>query len=376
MASCDDPAPTYTPEEAIQYVAEVLPTLVIDNAGMPGRLKKTYDVLPGDSFLVMTAYKFQDALDVNIEWKTDQAEKITFKKITASGGLKVENRTQVNFLTVYEKKDVYSGKITGTITCGEATPVEVYFKVDVKHLTVIETSIKEFKEGFSDAQYNKNLANPTFKSADTVSVYGYVTATFEPTEGHLHAGVWIQNGVDGIQLYAGNLAKFYFDLELDFGDLVRVIGYGSGYSGLLEIKPNLIEKIEEKGDIVVADPVVTEYANAENWSAAGMLNKDGNIAVMKNLTLKTRPTLNTGSHWTLKFEGTKADGETKVEVQLYVNYHIGTEAQEAVKTVLESLVIGQTRVDLKGPIAWYNAPQFNLVFFEGATPAQGIIIHP
>lgn len=379
LAACGEEQVTHTPEEAIEYVSEVLPTLFLDAAGMPGRLKKTYDVVPGDTFLAMTTFTYEDTLEVNIEWTSDRPSDVTIKNVTNSGGIKVENRVQISFKTVYKMEDRYSSKITGRITCEDATPVEVYFNTDVKHLNVRETTIREFKEGYKDAQYNKTLANPVFASSDTVSVYGYVVANFEPTSDHLYSGAWIQNGEDGLQLYAGTLSTFWFDLELKVGDLIRAIGYGAGYNGLLELKPNVIEKITVKGDLVVADPVVKQFATADGWSAAELLNKDGNAVFMKNLVLKTAlPTLVAGSHWTIALQGTKADGTTKVDVQLYVNYHIGKDAQNALKPILEGLVVGTTTFDLKAMISWYNTPQLTLAFFNAGTtfvPSDCITIH-
>lgn len=376
LVACDEPAPTYTPEEAIQHVAENLPTLFLDAAGMPGRLKKTYDVLPGDSFIAMTAYSYQETLDVTIAWTSNQTEKVTIKPVTLVEGMPVQNRVLITFKTGFYREDEFDAKITGTISCGEATPVEVYFNTDVGYLEVTETDIKSFKEGYKDAQYNKDLATPTFNNSDTVSVYGYITATFEPSTDHLYTGVWIQNGEDGIQLYAGNLSKLYFDLELQQGDLIRAIGYGSGYNGLLEIKPQLIEKVDEVGELDVTEPIIVEYANADGWSKDDLKNKDGNLIVMKNLTLKTAVgSFKPGSHWTIKMEGTKSDGTTKVEVQLYVNYHIGNAAQEAVLAKLKTMVVGTTVFDLIGPISWYNAPQFNLAFVGELSPVDTITIH-
>lgn len=356
--------------EAVQKTAN-LPTLFLDYDGATGMLDKTYNIKYGDAFLGLDSYTY-GTKTVEIEW-TANNEKVKISSLTS--GL-YANRAKITFGMGKTEADDYAAVITGTITCGSASQT-VKFNANVGHTNIIDTTIKEFKEGYKDAGYNASLTGDAVKFAttDTVSFYGYVTGTFEPNNSHLYSGVWVQDGDDAIQLYANKLGTVWFVNELAVGDLVHVVGYGSGYNGLLEVKPSIVDKMQPGEVASIGAPTTITLNNADNWSATELLHKDSNLVQFNNLVYKSGTAGTVGAHWTLTFEGTKADGTTKVNVTVYVNYHIGTTAQQAIKDMMSTWTAGVTTIDLAGVISWYNNPQIVPVFLNGKTPAECIVVH-
>lgn len=368
LAACNNT--TDLDEEAVQKTAN-LPTLFLDYDGGLGVLDKTYNIKYGDAFLGLEHYTY-GAKTVDIEW-TANSEKVKISSL--SSGL-YANRSKITFAMGKTEADDYNTVVTGTIKCGAVTQV-VTFNANVGHTNIIDTTIKEFKEGYKDAGYNTSLTGDAVKFAttDTVSFYGYVTGTFEPSNSHLYSGVWIQDGADSIQLYANKLGTVWFVNELAIGDLVHVVGYGSGYNGLLEVKPSIVDKMQPGEVASISAPTTITFNNADGWTATELLHKDSNLVQFNNLVYKSGTAGTVGAHWTLTFEGTKSDGTTKVNVTVYVNYHIGATAQQAIKDMMATWTAGVTTIDLAGVISWYNGPQIVPVFMDGKTPDQGIVVH-
>lgn len=372
LASCTPKEELATPEEAIA-ATQNLPTLVIRPDGSAAALGKTYTIKLGDKFYVLNKY-VHAGREVEIDWSVDVPDKVTFKPVTQIAALPVENRVEVSFKVGIFEADDYLATIKGSISCEEATPVEVNFKADVGHSPATNTTIKNLKLGFKDGSYNQSLSNPIYSGTTLLSFYGYVVGNFEESANNLYSGVWIHDGEDGLQLFAGNLGTAWFANETEIGDLVHVVGYASSYNGLLEVKPSVFETVNSADHPEIAKPVETIFEDADNWNLEFLTHKDGNIATVKNLVYKSGTAAKIGTHWTIKFEGTKSDGTTKVEVNLYVNYHIGADAQTSIEALMSTWVAGTTRVDLKGPISWYNTPQMTLAFLDGMTPVDGITV--
>ena len=82
------------------------------------------------------------------------------------------------------------------------------------------------------------------KSGDVFYTYGYVVGSYANDSRY----VWIRDGNNGMTIYGTSLKNY----KLEAGDLVRINGEYSPYSGLPEIKPNSVEIIDADYDAYAA----------------------------------------------------------------------------------------------------------------------------
>ncbi|MDR0934832.1 MAG: hypothetical protein LBM03_00820 [Erysipelotrichaceae bacterium] len=347
-------------------------TLWLDWNGGPALDGKTYQIAYGNSLFGLNSYVTQSGSgkEVTIEWSSDTPDKVKLNDITRGN---YAGRTKIGFKMGTAEGDEYTAVVTANLKCGNATAA-VSFSAEVGISDIKETTIKDFKEGYKDAGYNTTLGEAVYTSADDVSMYGYITGSFEQNDSHLYSGVWIQAGEDAIQLYAAQLWNQWNSNGLAIGDFVHVVGFGSGYNGLLELKPTVVEvEVADPESLGVSAPSKISMDNGDNWNATWLLHKDSSLVEMNGLVYKSGEIGANGKHWTLKFEATTTS-TTKVEVTIYVNYHIGATAQDAIRAKLGTLVAGTTTIDIKGIISWYNAPQIVPVFLDGLSPADCITV--
>lgn len=206
--------------------------------------------------------------------------------------------------------------------------------VNVKVLPVKMAKIKDAK----------SLASGT-----VVSTYGYIVGWLNPVNGQIHNGVFIQDGTDGLQLYAGNISTVMWpegatEPALKIGDLVHVVGKISPYNGLFEVKPSVLEKVASKPEVEVATPKVYNTLaelvkkDGEDLTSADILQRSGEwVQINEPLTITSTQeeitALKKGAHWNIK-----AQNEDGLEITVYINYHIGDDAvaqdaQEEIRTL-------------------------------------------
>ena len=181
----------------------------------------------------------------------------------------------------------------------------------------------------------KNNAAVSFKG----QVAGWISNSYDD----MYTGVFLTDGANGMMLYAGNISKVFFnenkELIINEGAYLDVFGYVSIYNGLFEVKPSKITVLTDPADYAgIAPAVVTTY-NADQVAAIKTAST-GNLIKVEHLKLKDGfdidKKMKDGAHWTI--ECVDQDGK---QVNLYANYHMGTEAQAAIKTLLKGLTAGQ-----------------------------------
>ncbi len=200
------------------------------------------------------------------------------------------------------------------------------------------------------------------KNGDRVSFKGQVAAWISDKYDDMYTGVFVADGADGVQLYAGKITQYFFEnevskdesgneikdengkavhaLKINPGAYVEVYGSVSIYNGLYEVKPQQITVLENAADYADISPAVVSTITADQ--VAGIkTSTTGNLVKVEHLKLKEGfnidKTMKDGAHWTI--ECVDADGK---QVNLYANYHMGDAAQAKIKTLLKGLTAGQT----------------------------------
>lgn len=202
---------------------------------------------------------------------------------------------------------------------------------------------------------------------DNVITRGKIVAAYDWAKDGLYTGMVIADGKDGALLYAGKISDLCFDESgaaiIGKGDYVEVYGLVSPYNGLYEVKPQTIRKLDPVEDAeaiaAIADPVFEEVTVKAINSSAGVAMTGNSVKVSglklvaskEDVTLeKELEGLKAGSHWTLTAQD--ASGE---KINIYINYHIGNAAQEAIKTLLSGL--GEGTFTFQGMVSAYNKKQ-------------------
>ena len=208
-----------------------------------------------------------------------------------------------------------------------------------------------------------NTVKTTHAEGDTVIIRGYVSGYFEKSAANFYTGVFISDGPDTVMLYSGSLDN-YMDV-LTIGALVQVIATWSSYNGLVELKPQSGGVAVLQSDETIAPAVVVDYT--PNQFVGLKTGQSGNLCKVEGLQLtdtqETINGLNAGAHWTLH---ATAGGK---DINIYVNYHVGDEAQNAIKTLL--LANLNKTFTFVGTVGFYNAPQLSpLVSFATETVAS------
>lgn len=204
------------------------------------------------------------------------------------------------------------------------------------------------------------------KKDDMVLFTGRVSAWFDYTKDQLYSGCFLTDGEDGVQLYAGKITDYFFDADgnklINEGEIIQVFGQVSPYNGLFEVKPQKITVVTDPVETAKIAPTSLKTMTVPEVKAAE--TKDtGNLIKVSGLKVKaydkngsTDPSvLSVGSHWSITVQDSEGN-----EVLLYVNYHIGSAAQTAIKNTLSGMSASDVFA-FRGALSSYNAPQLSPV---------------
>ncbi|MFA6376996.1 MAG: hypothetical protein WCW63_00065 [Acholeplasmataceae bacterium] len=209
----------------------------------------------------------------------------------------------------------------------------------------------------------------TAVSGDYAYFTGRVSGWYQFGPDESYRGIFLSDGSDGIMLYAGSISTAFFsdsEVLINKGDVISVYGLVSPYSGLFEVKPNSITKITDPTTIASIAPLSYQTVGVTDITS-GTTVLTGNFVSVPGLTLKTVPTLTVGSHWTVVAQDASGN-----ELTIYVNYHVGETAQNAIKTIFESL--GSTGTfTFQGVVSAYNSLQVTPIATATTTADQCFI---
>jgi hypothetical protein len=250
-----------------------------------------------------------------------------------------------------EGAEDYSSVLTATLSYGEET-LAVSWNIRVRKIEIIETTIGAMRNGTAGV-----------KVKDVVKIRGYITAHFDEGTGtadtHMYAGVYIADGERAIMLYAGVMSSLWWESEepaFAIGDLVEVVGSYEPYNGLAEVKPASMVIIESDPNVLAPVNLVISDA-ATQWSKSALTGHDSRITVFNNLTYVSGTVSANGQHSSIYFKS----GTT--EVLMYINYHVGTAAQDQFRTFVAGLTANVSVVNFTGVLSWYNGPQLSPTSF-------------
>ena len=219
------------------------------------------------------------------------------------------------------------------------------------------------------------IKNSAYQADDVVLTKGVVTTAYNWIYDEIFRGVIISDGDDGILLYAGILQSAFYDsadgpAKIKIGDVIQVYGVISPYNGLFEIKPS---KITVLGTDLAAEGIApASYRELTVEQLNACKEKDtGALCEIKDLKLATTAVslakFKVGEHWTI----TAKDANDK-KLTIYVNYHVGAEAQEDILAMLKGL--GSKLFTIKAPIAAYNGMQITPMMIGNNSAASCFIV--
>lgn len=196
------------------------------------------------------------------------------------------------------------------------------------------------------------------------------------SESHVYAGVWIHDGERAIQLYSQNsstghrtvLADEFATQELKIGDVITVKGNLTYYQDGGNVQMNGISSLvkhdagsaEEKAipadypgvvltDELYASMAISSFGSDEWFDFTCAYGADP--VVYRGLTYKSGTVkVGIGSSYHAEVTFTNDAGK---DINLSINYHILTEAQTAIKNVLEGNV--GAKFDLTGILTGYSS---------------------
>ncbi len=183
------------------------------------------------------------------------------------------------------------------------------------------------------------------KGGDMTLVRGRVTAAYNWIYEEVFRGVVITDGDDGILLYAGCLQTSFYDsaeseMKIHVGDIIEVYGEVSPYNGLYEVKPRTIRVVTEQ-DLIDAiqpttyrQPEVDAFLEYGEKDTGAMLTLTGLMLDMTKIALRK---LEVGTHWVINLKNSEGK-----KINMSLNYHVGSAAQEAVRTFLSELANGES----------------------------------
>lgn len=201
--------------------------------------------------------------------------------------------------------------LTATLTAGEATDEAV---ITINILAQVEYgTVEEARAAATDEE---------------VKVKGVVTSL-------IGNNAFIQDETGGIYLYLASDGS-YAD-QLVIGNEVGVIGIKDVYNGLHQVKT--VTYVEVIGTKPVPTP--TEFT-----SLAGIIDKEGQLVTVRNVTIKSIPSNMSGSFNVVITDGTN-------DIQVRVDKNIA--AFNEVKEFFETLVAGQPIEFVAVPVGRYNA---------------------
>ena len=262
---------------------------------------------------------------------------------------------------------------------GEATITVTYHgETDTVAVT---TAGEEPVQAQSLQEIRAGIADGSIKKDDELTFYTTITATFEPTggdNGHVYSGIYSQDGEYPMVLYAGKTSQYWDSENLAIGDTVFVKGAFSPYSGLNEVKPTVMTKVDaaDAASLVTAPTTIT--LTGDNFTPANLLNKDGALVHFENLVYKSGEITSTNAadkqDATLKFAATKTDGST-VDVDVVARYHLASGLAD-LKTLVDGLEVGDIcTIDAVALHSGGTSPKvsLSLQYLQGKTPAQCIV---
>ena len=183
------------------------------------------------------------------------------------------------------------------------------------------------------------------KGGEMALVRGRVSAAYNWIYEEVFRGVVITDGDDGVLLYAGCLQTSFYEsatseMRIHLNDIIEVYGEVSPYNGIYEIKPRTIRVVEEQDLIDAIRPTafrnqtIEEFNEYEEKDTGALATVHGLKLDMTKIALKK---LSTGEHWVINLKT-----EEGVKMNLSLNYHVGSDVQEAVRTFLSNLGADQT----------------------------------
>ena len=345
-----------TAQDIVEKVGN-LATLVIDSGGQLKEPGKTYQTEFNDTFLALKQYPAsEDPEDlVTIEW-TDNTNK---QKVTYAKDPKNPDRTKISPKYPLQRSEEFLLELTATVSYKTATTTRL-FKFYIVSDTVEVLTLKQLREKIASGKSNTDT---------NYSFNGIVTGYMEPSDSHLYAGVYVQDGDYAMMLYAGKMSAQWDYDNWGIGTKLHVIGKLSPYNGLNELKPSVVELAPE--GVEIATPTTLVIDSGDEYNLDTLTGNDGRLVEIRGAKFKSKSAdVKVGSHGNIIFTLEKSDGST-VDVTYRVNYHIGETAYTELLAVVNGLTVGQT-VNLYGVVSWYNAPQLAPQFIAGRTPAQCI----
>lgn len=177
-------------------------------------------------------------------------------------------------------------------------------------------------------------------AGDMVVIRGIVSAAYDWIYEEIFRGVLIADGDDGILLYAGCLQSSFYDSEsgpqkIKAGDAIEVYGEVSPYNGLFEVKPRTIRVITEQALIdaikpaAFREPTIDEFKAFTQKDTGALVKLSGLLLNMTSIALSK---LKVGEHWVIELKNSEGK-----KFNMSVNYHVGAENQEGIRTFLKGL---------------------------------------
>ena len=210
--------------------------------------------------------------------------------------------------------------------------------------------------------------NKTEVVGKKIYTYGKITAVCEQSSQHIYSGFWIQDGEYGLYCYQV-YESAWFAIEPKIGDTVIVGGNVADYNGLMEIYVYSLEGQKKTGFFdfpatgdekaaAVAEPVKTNidtYTWAKDDATTRM--KISSLVEMTDLVyVEGADKMKPGVACTLKCKKGTAN------INVTVNYHIGTAAYTALKAVTDKFVANTTTFKFYGVLSANNDINLNPIF--------------
>lgn len=352
LAGC---GPTTNPDqEALDKVAN-LATLLLDSSGQIKEAGKNYQTEYGDTFLGLKYYQVsaEEGDQVTVTWSDNAPGKVAYAKVP-----KQDDRTKISPTYPLVSTLEYDLELTALIEYKGLSATRV-FKFHIISDVVESVTLKQLRE---------KIAAGTASTDVNYETNGIITGYMEPSDSHLYAGVYVQDGPWALMLYAGKMSSLWDYDNWTIGTRLHIVGKLSPYNGLNELKPSLVELASEDVELATPTPLVIE--DGDDYGTTQLFGHDGRLVEIRGAKFVSTETLAVGSHKNIKFSLAKTSGGT-AEIVFRVNYHIGTDAYNDLIKVVNGLKAGDL-VNLYGVISWYNTPQISPQFIAGKTPAQCI----
>lgn len=348
-------------EEEINPCAEAIdhaPMLLNYSSGVQMEaIESVRDANDFDAFLALTELNYL-GVDYDITWEALPAN--SWRMIPQTG----ESSNYTKYSPIYGNTP-FDCSLKATVSNGTSSAsltwkfrAAIHETEDLSEYTYM--SIHDMNENFFN---NKNSVT----NGNKYYTYGKITATVERSSQHIYSGFWIQDGADALYCYQVYDAVF-FAIEPQIGDTVIVGGTLNDYGGLMEMyvynKPSSkvgffdIPSVGDEKAAAVADPVKVNIDNIP-WENEGEISKKVSCLVeMSDLVyVSGKDKLAVGKAGTLKCK----HGEDEIDVT--VNYHIGTAAYTALINLVNTFVENQTTFKFYGVLSEYSdALNLNPVF--------------